>query len=155
MEKLKIEELRKELFIGDLGEYFCDYKDGYICDIITEIADNNIPVYNSEIWEKAAENSSYIEEALQEFGTPTDNNVKIDLIRIFTQGLYYKNEQEIYENLEEILQNWMYNYIEYDLEIKEITNTENEDLLNYDFTNNNSTLEELIEHIEETLNKED
>lgn len=155
MEKIKIEDLRNELYLGDYGEDFINYKEGYICDIITEIADNNVPIYNSEIWSQAVENSNYIEEALQEFGTPTDNNGQVDLIKIFQQGLYYKNEQDVYENLEEILKNWMYNYIEYDLKIKELTDQENENLLNYDFTDHNSTLEDLVEHIEESLKGEE
>lgn len=151
MEKLKIEDLRNELYLGDYGNDFINYEKGYICDIISEIADNNVPIYNTEIWSQVEENSNYVEEALQEFGTPIDNNGQVDLIKIFQQGLYYKNEQDIYENLEEILKNWMYNYIEYTLNIKEITEKENDELLLYDFSDHNSTLEELVEYISEVL----
>lgn len=151
MENLKIEELKNDLYLGDLGEYFEDYNDGYICDIISEIADNNVPIYYSEIWKMAEENQDYIEEALSEFGTPTDSRGIPDLTRIFQQGLYYKNEQEIYENLEDTLKFYMYNYIEENLNIKEITEEQNDDLLDWDFKDNNEQLENLIEHIEEIL----
>lgn len=30
MDKLKIEDLKKELYCGDFGEYFRDYDNGYI-----------------------------------------------------------------------------------------------------------------------------
>lgn len=151
MKNLKIEELKKDLFIGDLGEYFRDYDNGYICDIITEIADNHVPVYNSELWEKAAENQNYIEEALTEFGTPTDSQGNVDLMRIFQQGIYLKNEQEIYENLEDSLKYFMYDYIEKDLKINELTEEQNDDLLDWDFDDSNEQLENLIEHINEIL----
>ena len=152
MENLKIEELKKDLYIGDLGEYFCDYDNGYICDIIQEIADNNCPIYYNDIWEEAKENLEYIEEALREFGTPTNNNNIPDLMKIFQQGIYYKNEQDLNENLEESLQYFMYDYIEKELKIEEITKEQNDDLLEWDFTDNNEELENLIEHIENILN---
>lgn len=151
MEKLKIEKLKKDLFIGDLGDNFRDYDNGYICDIITEIADNDVPIYYSDIWEQAKDSQEYIEEALNEFGTPTDIQGYADLMRIFQQGIYLKNEQEIYENLENSLKYFMYDYIEKDLKINELTEKQNDDLLDWDFNDNNEKLENLIEHIDEIL----
>lgn len=153
MEKLEIEELKKDLFIGDLGEYFRDYNNGYICDIIMEIADNKVPIYHNDIWEEAKNNQEYIEEALQEFGTPTDKTGNVDLMGIFQQGIYLKNERNLYENLEDILKYYMYDYIEKELKIDEITENQNDDLLDWDFSDNNEQLENLIEHIENILKK--
>ena len=155
MKNLKIEDLKNELFIGDLGEYLNDYNEGYIGDIITEIADNNVPIYYNDIWEEAKENQEYIEEALQEFGTPADIKGNTDLMRIFQQGIYLKNERDLYENLEDILKYYMYDYIEKILKLKEITEEQNDDLLDWDFSDNNEQLENLIEHIEDILNKEE
>lgn len=153
MDKLKIEDLKKELYCGDFGECFRDYDNGYICDIITEIADNNIPIYNGDLWEKAKEYQYEIEEALREFGTPTDSNGNIDLMRIFQQGIYLFNERNLYENLEESLQFFMYDYIEKELKIQELTEEQNDNLLDWDFSDNNEKLENLIEHIENILIK--
>ena len=153
MDKLKIEDLKKELYCGDFGEHFRDYDNGYICDIITEIADNNVPIYNGDIWEMVKEYQGEIEEALQEFGTPTDSNGNIDLMRIFQQGIYLFNERNLYENLEESLQFFMYDYIEKELKIQELTEEQNDNLLDWDFSDNNEELENLIEHIENILIK--
>lgn len=153
MKNLKIKELKKDLFIGDLGEEFTNYNQGYIGDIISEIADNNTPIYYNDIWEEAKENQEYIEEALQDFGTPTDSNGNADLIKIFQQGIYLKNEQEIYKNLKDNLKYFMYDYIEKDLKINELTEKQNNDLLEWDFGDNNEQLENLIEHIEKILNE--
>lgn len=155
MENLKIKDLKNDLYLGDLGEYFVDYNNGYIGDIITEIADNKVPIYYNDIWEEAKENQEYIEEVLQEFGTPTDETGNVDLMRVFQQGIYLKNERNLYENLEDIFKYYMYDYIEKELKIDEITENQNDDLLDWDFSDNNEKLENLIEHIENILNKEE
>lgn len=154
MKKLKIKELKNNLYLGELGDRFVDYKEGYICDVISEIADNNVPIYYNDIWKEAAENSSYIEEALDEYGTPTDTHGKADILHILMQGLCYKNECDLYEHLENSLKFWAYNYIEFELKIEEITEEQNDNLLDWDFDDNNEQLENLIEHIENIFEKE-
>ena len=151
MEKLKIEDLKKDLYLGDFGEYFNDYDNGYICDIITEIADNNVDIYNNDLLEWAKGNYSYIEEALNEFGTPTDDNGKADFLKIIQQGQYYANERNLYDNLEETLKFYMYDYIEKTLNVEEITEEQNDDLLDFDFSDNNEMLENLVDHINEIM----
>lgn len=151
MEKLKIEDLKKDLYFGDLGDYFRDYNNGYIGDIIAEIADNNIDIYNSDLMDWAKGNTSYIEEALEEFGTPTNNRGQADFMRIIQQGQYLCNEQDLYNNLEDSLKFFMYDYIEKELKIKELTEEQNDNLLDWDFSDNNEQLENLIEHIENIL----
>lgn len=151
MEKLKIEELKKELFIGDLGEYFRDYDSGYICDIITEIADNHVDIYHYDLLEWAKNNYEYVEEAMDEFGIATDSNGKADFMRCIMQGQFLAYEREIYENLENILKFFMYDYIEKELDLLELTEEQNENLLDWDFSDNNEQLENLIEHINEVL----
>lgn len=145
MRKLKIEELKKELWTGDLGDRLRDYSNGYICDIITEIADNNVDIYYSDLFEWAKNNFSIIEEANEEFGTPNDITKQIQ------QGEFLAFERELYENLEDNLKYFIYDYIEKDLKIKEITEEQNENLLDWDFSDNNEQLENLIEHINENL----
>lgn len=149
MKNLKIEELKKELNLGELGEYFADYDSGYICDIITEIADNHINIYTSDLFDWAKNYFNYIEEANTELGTPKD------ILQQIQQGQFYYYEQNIYNNLEDIMLNYMYNYIENVLNIKEITEEQYDDLLDFDFNNNNEMLENLIDHINEVLKIEE
>lgn len=149
MKNLKIEELRRELNLGELGEYFVDYDNGYICDIITEIADNHIDIYTSDLFDWAKNYFGYIEEANTELGTPTD------ILQQIQQGQFYYYEQNIYNNLEDIMLNYMYNYIENVLNIKEITEEQYDDLLDFDFNDNNEMLENLIDHINEVLKIEE
>lgn len=145
MKELKIEDLRKELYTGDLGEYFIDYDDGYICDIITEIADNSVDIYTQDLLDWVPDNYSYIEDANIEKGVPKG------FLNQIRQGQYYYYERNLYENLEDTLKNYMYNYIENILKVKEITEEQNENLLDWDFSDNNEKIENFIEHINEIL----
>lgn len=148
MEKLKIKDLKKDLFIGDFGYDFIDYSEGCICDIITEIADNNVDIYTQDLLDWVPDNYSYIEEANEELGVPHD------FLKQIQQGQYYYNERNIYEHLEDILKNYMYDYIENYLNIEEITEDQYEKLLDFDFEDNNGLLENLLDHIIESLEEE-
>lgn len=145
----KIEELKKDLFIGDLGDRMRDYDNGYICDIITEIADNNIDIYYADLFEWAKHNFDIIEEANEEMGAPND------IIKQIQQGQFIAFERDLYENLEDILKFYMYDYIEKDLKIEELTEEQNENLLDWDFSDNNEQLENLVDHINEILEEEE
>lgn len=148
MELLKIEDLKKDLYLGDFGEYFVDYNNGYICDIISEIADNNVDIYNYDLIEWAKDNYNYIDDAVAEFGVDTQN---FDFWGIIRQGQYLYNDNDLYENLEDSLKFYMYDYIEKTLNIKEITEEQNDNLLDFDFSDNNEELGNLIEHIDEVM----
>lgn len=151
MEKLKIEDLKEGLNIGYFGDCFCNYNCGYISDIVSEIADNNIDVYYANLFAWATNNTTYIEEALQEFGEPRRKDNTIDFIKIIQGGQYYAYERELYDNLEDNLKFFMYDYIEKILKLDEITEEQNKQLLNWDFADNNEKLEHLIKHIKEAI----
>lgn len=146
---LKIEDLRKELYTGDFGDCICDYDNGYICDIITEIADNHVDMYRSDLLDWARVNYDYIDEANEELGRPDDFFGEI------RQGQFLYNEHDLYDNLEDSLKLFAYVYIQNVLGIEEITEKQNEDLLDYDYTDNNDELENIIDHIKEVFETED
>ena len=150
MKKFNIKNLMSELCTGDFGERFCDYDKGDIGDIISEIADSEVDIYYSDLLDWAKGNVNYIEEATAEFGHPGS------FFKELQQGQFYAYEQDLCKNLEDSLKLFMYNYIFYTLKIEEITEEQNDELLsNYDFTDNNNALEDLIEHINEILKIEE
>ena len=147
---MKIEDLKKDLFIGELGEYFRDYDNGYICDIITEIADNKIDIYYSDLFEWAKYNFDIIQEANEELGTPTDITKQIQ------QGQFLSYERDLYDNLEDIIKFYIYDYIEKDLNIKELSEKQIEEIENeIDFSDNNEQLENIIEKVNEILKEKE
>lgn len=151
MKKLKIKDLKNELYFEDIGAEFLNYNEGYIGDIITEIADNNVSMYTCDVLEWAKGNYSYVEEAIDELGVATDSNGRTDLIRTIQTGEYIANKETIDNNLEEILKFYMYNYIEKDLGIEEITEEQNNELLHWDFENYDEHLENLIDYVNEIM----
>lgn len=93
------EEL-KDINISKDSIYFVEqYLDTscYICDAITEKADNDIDVYYSDLFEWAKHNFSYIEEANEELGAPND------IIKQIQQAQFLYNERKLYDELEEII----------------------------------------------------
>ena len=155
MENVRIDELKNDLCIGDLGEYFCDYDNGDVGDIITEIADAHIAIYYSDIFEWAKNNVGYIEKALREFGTPQDSNGNADFIKIIQQGQYYANEQDLYENLKDTILFRIYDYIQHDLDIAEITEEQQAKIEALNVEDNNERLENLLQQAENIVKNED
>lgn len=144
-----IKELREEqnLYLGDYGEYLVDYNSGYICDCISELADNNVDIYNYDLLEWVKDNSEYVERAVAEFGIDSRN---FDFFGLLRQGQYLQIEEELCNNLDDILTNWIINYIEHDLDIKELTDEQAEQVEGlFGKYDNNDELEYIIRNIEE------
>ena len=152
-ELFKIEDLKNDLFLGELGEQITEYNNGYISDIITEIADNNVDIYNNDLMEWAKGNASYIEDAMKEFGTPEDGNGHPDFMRIVMQGQYYMYEQDLYNNIEDILKYWAYDYIENKYNLTELTEEQNDEIEFYNY-NSVDRLEEIEGMIEDIFESE-
>ena len=88
------------------GENITDYDSGYIGDIFSEIADSNIDIYTSDLFDWGKSNLYYIDEATKEFGDPHD------ILKQLQQAQYYAYEEELYENKEDIIKLFMYSYME-------------------------------------------
>lgn len=148
--KLNVKEIKEELKGNVCDTYcdcICDYSDGYIGDIISEIADNHIDIYYNDLFDWAKGNTSWIEEANEELGTPND------IIEQIQQGQYIAYTQELYDNFNDMIQLFIYDYIYNTLNIEEITEEQKEaiDMLSYD---NNDKLENIIDDIDEILKEE-
>lgn len=129
--------------------------DAYICDIITEVADNSVNIYNHQLWENAPKIREYIEEAIEEGLVDTSN---VDLIRIFQAGEYQYYTQLLYENLETMIFNYAVNYInenypDVNIEAEEVeqrlSNIDNNDTFDRIEEEINALIEELKENEEE------
>ena len=98
----------KEEAIELLKEYYQDDEklqvaidEDNISDVVSEIADNNVDIYNTDLLEWLAGNYSVFEEAIDEFGFPS-NDGRGDLMKAIMLGQYYQNEQTLYEAIEEL-----------------------------------------------------
>ena len=88
------------------GEDITSYDSGYVCDIFSEIADSNVDIYTSDLFDWGKNNLWYIDEATKEFGDPHD------ILRQLQQAQYYAYEQELYENKDDVIKLFMYSYMQ-------------------------------------------
>lgn len=151
MEQLEKIKERKEELKNNLQltycDCICDYSDGYICDVITEISDNNIDIYYSELFEWCKNNFEYVNDWVAECGSSGD------IIKDIQGGQYKQISDELYENMEEMLLLFAYDYL-FTNEI--ILNDEQLEELESDISimDNNNKLDEIIDLINEKLESE-
>ena len=154
MNKLIVKDLIKEIkenrnymyfeyeFYEDLGTYFTEYSSGYICDIITEIADSNVDIMTADLMKWNAGNYSYVEDAIQEFGVPSD----FDMVRMIQQGQYLCYERAMYENLSTLIKLSILTNIEAEEITQEVLDRIDEIA---DAEDNNARIEDYIQEINE------
>ena len=152
MTMLKVSEIKRnnlDSFIDCLN----DYDNGYICDIISEIADSNTSIYYSDIIEFISNNVEEVNDVIEELGW---NGCGGDLYRAGQAAECRKNENEMYEELEQGLFNVALSYMEYTLEIEEISEEQLNDIEGLcSDTDNNDRLEDFLEKVEEIVNGEE
>ena len=131
----KIKELETNLsFIH--GNQIVNYSDGYIGDVFSEIADSNIDIYVVDLFEWGKNNFEYINEATEEFGNPAD------IIKQIQQGQFLSFERELYDNQNDVLLYYGYNYLK-DNNIK-LSEEQLEDFEDYiDGLDNNDKLDDI------------
>ena len=134
--------------ITDLLIEFGNYSSGYIGDIITEVADNNIDIYNYNLWEWAKNNEYYIEQAVSNFGIDYKN---FDLIQLFRMAQYEFYNEAIYSNLSDFIYYAILNNIDAE-EISDEILDEIEKIANEE--DNNEQLETYIEKINDLIGEE-
>lgn len=135
------DEILKELKTNlsfTYGEQITNFDSGYVGDVFSEIADSNVDIYTSDLFEWGKSNLYYIDEATKELGDPHD------ILRQLQQGQYYAYEQELYENKDDVIRYFAYSYLN-DSEIK-ISEEQEEDLEDYlSDIDSNSKLEDIID----------
>lgn len=149
MTMLKVSEIKRnnlDSFIDCLN----DYDSGYICEIISEIADSNTSIYYSDIIKFISDNVEEVNDTIEEFGW---NGCGSDLYKAGQMAEYRKNEHDMYNELEEGLFNVALSHIQYTMEVEEISDEQLDEIDNLCYcTNNNDRLEDFLEIVEEIVN---
>ena len=150
---MKIREYEYNLDLGEVGDCFCDYDNGYICDIMSEIADNHIDSYNHDLLKWLSDNLAnayYIEQAVNEYGIDSKD---FDFYRLIQQGQFMQNYEDLQEHLNDSLLNYAFNYIEHYLDNIDVTEEQFDELTLKDYKNFDK-LEEIDDFIKEVLGVE-
>ena len=152
MTMLKVSEIERNK-LNSYIDCLNDYDNGYICDIIVEIADSNTSIYHSDIIEFISNNVEEVNDVIEELG---GDGCGGDLYRAGQAAEFGKNENEMYNELEEGLFNVALSYIEYTLEVEEISDEQLDEIegLCAD-TGNNDRLDDFLEKVKEIVNGEE
>ena len=146
-----VDELESGLNLGDYGEYLNDYRDSssYICDAITEIADNNTSIYHSDIMAFLSRNPEAVEDAIREFGWDGCGGT---LEKAAQMGEFLTIERDLYDHMADAVMLAAVHFVRYDLKIEEIPE-ELADLIRQwaDEADNNDRMDEIPDKIREYL----
>lgn len=149
MTMLKVSEIERnnlDSFIDCLN----DYDNGYICDIISEIADSHTSIYYSDIIDFISNNVEEVNDAIEDLGWEGCGS---DLYKAGQAAECRKNENDMYNELEEGLFNVALSHIQYTMEVEEISDEQLDEIDNLCYcTNNNDRLEDFLEIVEEIVN---
>lgn len=149
---LKVQDLKNEIKINDLSQELTGYSDGYICDVISEIADSNTSIMYCDIKDFICNNFDMLEEAINEFGW---DGCGSNIYKAGQMAEYLQNERTIYDELSESLLYYAYDYLLNQCTI-ELTEEQNEKLT--DFVNgldNNDRLDDINDFINDELFEND
>lgn len=148
--KVKIEDLKKECkkYFESYEKYITDYCYGYgddVSDIIYQIADNSVDIYNSDLIEWVKDNSYYVEQYVKEFGIDSSN---FDYYGALRGGQFLQIEETLYNNKANMLEYLAY-YILQDKGIEEIEEEKAIEIsmINFDNIDSITELEDAIEEI--------
>src|SRR3712207_812019 len=112
MIKLRNYELEGNIFgdeVNVLETLVTDYAGTtYICDAISEVADNAVPVYSCELFKCCAELDEWVCEAQEEGLLGTKFTGLENILRV---GAYTYYERTLYNNLDTIIFNYAVEYI--------------------------------------------
>ena len=145
-------DLLDNLDTGDHGDQLNDHRDsdGYICDIIAEIADANTSIYYRDILDFIRRNPDSLADVIDE--GLFDPSRDYDLYKHAQAAEFMTIERDIYDHLADSLMAAAVNFIRFDLDIVEIPE-ELADLLREwcDDADNNDRMNDIPDKIREYL----
>ena len=151
-----IDDYLAELEQSEFVDAFEEHESGYICDIISEIADNAVSIYTADLIEFVNDNSDWVDEAIFNFGASgygpirDSSDLSSFVARIGSLAWFLRNESVIYENLEDCAIAAAVRYIQKKYNLDSLTD---EQIENIEFVSFDSDdyLETYIDEVERTL----
>lgn len=97
LDKTDLQDLISNQKFGDFQE-LVDWLEDDASDMISELADSKVDIYNYDLRKWSVDNYGYIEDAIQEFGVDTENP---DFHKMIQCGQYYAYSNEFYTLVQE------------------------------------------------------
>lgn len=148
-----LKEYMAELAKYDFAEEFAEYEGGYICDIISEIADDGISIYTQDQMDFAMQHDDLAQEAIDEGLAPdpiAGDGFRSYIASVGVAAWYMDNERTMYDNLKEcVLYSALYN-LRKQYGIEKMTEGQEMEIEALEF-DNNDCLEDVIEEVAKVL----
>ena len=96
----KIEEIKKQEYWAEYLEDY-SYDEAYICDAIDNCADDNLDIYDWELYKYLSENPETVEETINEYGWEGCGGTLLKATQM-AQFIGFKNQ--MYDSLPQILE---------------------------------------------------
>ena len=127
MKKYNVKEIKVlmyELCLNDMEEQILEFSNGYIDDVLSEIAGNNVSVYTNDLLDYLSNNINEVNDNISNMGFSGD------ILNHISDVWYNNNIEELYENINDIVKYFVLdNIIDYMIEYN-IKNISEEDLDN-------------------------
>lgn len=128
--------------LENLNEISKDFLDNYnydninyLSDAISEFANGEVDIYNYDLFEWCKSNYDYLEEAISECRISKDYHGEPDFIKTIQAGQFLHNEEKLHEDMEEITEILVINFLLDNLEKIENLTTEKIDEIITDLKN--------------------
>ena len=141
----EIKVLMKELCLNDMEEQILEFSNGYIDDLLGEIASNNVSIYTSDLLNYLSNNINDINDNISNMGFSGD------ILSHISEVWYNNNLEELWGNINDIVKYFVLdNIIDYMIEynIKNISEEDIDNMINENCSDNIDRIDTIVDNIE-------
>ena len=141
----EIKVLMNELCLNDMEEQILEFSDGYISDVFSEIAGNNVSIYTSDLMDYLSNNINEVNDNISNMGFSGD------ILSHISEVWYQNNIEELYENINDIVKYFVLdNIIDYMIEynIKNISEEDLNNMIDENCSDNIDRIDIIVDNIE-------
>lgn len=141
----EIKGLMNELCLNDMEEQILEFSNGYIDDLLGEIAGNNVSIYTNDLLNYLSNNINDINDNISNMGFSGD------ILNHISDVWYYNNIEELWGNINDIVKYFVLdNIIDYMIEynIKNISEEDIDNMVNENCSDNIDRIDTIVDNIE-------
>ena len=148
MKKYNVKEIKVlmyELCLNDMEEQILEFSDGYIEDVLSEIAGNNVSIYTSDLLDYLSNNIDDVNDNISDIGFSGS------ILSHISDAWYNNNIEELYENINDIVKYFVLdNIIDYMIEynIKNISEEDLDNMIDENCSDNIDRIDVIVDNIE-------
>ena len=141
----EIKVLMNELCLNDMEEQILEFSNGYIDDLLGEIAGNNVSIYTSDLLKYLSNNIDEVDDNISNMGFSGD------ILSHISEVWYNNNLEELYRNMNDIVKYFVLdNIIEcmIDNDVKNISEEDIDNMIDENCSDNIDRLDTIVDNIE-------